>query len=83
MSAMQLAQQINEANVSRNIEKKIVAEHFLNVRLARLQARPVWWSIFAAIIGAFGGAFLTAWLTKTDSQVQCICEYKNVGQENQ
>lgn len=55
-------------------KRTLVAEYMLRERIAELQARPVWWSIFAALLGVIGGAFLTTTLQKNDHEVQCKCE---------
>ena len=75
MDAWQLAKVIHEANVHKNNpEKRIVAEHMLNVRLAKIQTRATYISIVAGLIGIAGGAFLTTSFQKHDSQTKCACE---------
>jgi len=79
MDVWQLAKVINEARV-RNIagmeEKRIVAEHMLNVRLANIQARPNYFALFVGLAGVIGGAFLTSALQKPQEQPKCVCDHK-------
>ena len=64
MSIWQLAEVINEANVhNNNPVKKIVAEHALSHRLAKLQANASWGSSFVGIGGVIAGAILSSWLS--------------------
>jgi hypothetical protein len=39
-------------------QKHIVAERMLNMRLARIEARPGYLAVYATIAGVIGGAFL-------------------------
>lgn len=82
MDVWELAKVINEARVHNLVgstEKIIVAEHMLNVRLAKIQARPAWYAIAGGLIGVVGGAFLTSALQKSDEQPKCVCECKHSG----
>lgn len=77
MDAWELAKVIYEANVLKNNpEKGIVAEHMLNVRLAKVQTRATYISIVAGLIGIAGGAYLTSAFQSPDRQFKCICEAK-------
>jgi hypothetical protein len=60
MDLWQLAGALEEAEVRGATRKRIVIEHLLNVRLARLQASASWGSaLVGAIVGAALGALLT------------------------
>jgi len=75
MDAWELATVIHEENIRQTApEKRIVAEHMLNVRLAKIQTRATYISIVAGLVGAVGGAFLTTAFQKPDSQTKCTCE---------
>ena len=66
MDVWQLAKVINEArirNLAGEAEKLIVAEHMLNVRLAKIQATASWGSGVLGFIGAIIGAALSVTLT--------------------
>jgi len=66
MDVWELAQVINEArvhNLASEAEKLIVAEHMLNVRLAKIQATASWGSGLLGFIGAILGAALSVSLT--------------------
>ena len=80
MDAWQLAKVIHEANVHQNNpEKRIVAEHMLNVRLAKIQSRPAWFAIAAGILGIAGGAILNSLLQQPNIAVNCVYEHKETG----
>jgi hypothetical protein len=71
MSVWQLAEVINEENVhSNNPVKKIVAEHAINHRLAKLQANASFGSALISFIGGIICALLTVWLTTALAQDQ-------------
>lgn len=75
MDAWQLATVIHEESIRKTApEKRIVAEHMLNVRLAKIQTRATYISIVAGLVGAVGGAFLTTAFQKPDSQTKRVCE---------
>lgn len=79
MDVWQLAEVIREArskSPTSEAEKIIVAEYMLSERLARIQARPAYFSIFAGIIGIVVGAFLTSALQSNDKH-ECVCECKS------
>ncbi|MDO9365662.1 MAG: hypothetical protein Q7T58_04850 [Methylotenera sp.] len=60
MDAWQLAKVIHEADVHKNnSEKRIVAEHLLNVRLAQIQSKASWGSGVLGFVGAIIGAVLS------------------------
>jgi hypothetical protein len=66
MDVWELAKIINEARVRKltgEAEKVIVAEHMLNVRLAKIQATASWGSGVLCFIGAIIGAALSVTLT--------------------
>ena len=66
MDAWQLATVIHEESIHQTEpEKRIVAEHMLNVRLARIQARAAYISVVAGLVGIVGGAFLTSAFQKS------------------
>lgn len=63
MDVWQLAAVIEEAAVRSGMERKrIVAEHMLNVRLARIQAKAAWGSGLLGFLGAVLGAALSVTL---------------------
>ena len=77
MDIRQLAKVINEArvrNLAGEAEKLIVAEYMLKERLARIQAFPVYLSLFTAFAGVIVGAYLTSTLQKSPEQTKCVCE---------
>jgi len=85
MNAWQLAAVIQEADARNTVDwvtKKIVAEHLLAARLAKLQARPNWWAMVIAVCGVIGGAFLTTALQKPQEQSKCVCEYQSASTAN-
>jgi hypothetical protein len=60
MDSWELAKVIHEANVQdKNHQKRIVAEHMLQVRLVRMQNRAIYVSIIFGLIGVVLGAVLT------------------------
>ena len=60
MDSWELAKVIHEANVhNKNHEKRIVAEHMLQVRLVKMQNRAIYVSIIFGLIGVALGAVLT------------------------
>jgi len=66
MDVWQLAKVINEVrvhNLAGEAEKLIVAEHMLNVRLAKIQATASWGSGVLGFVGAIIGAALSVSLT--------------------
>ncbi len=79
-----LAKVINEArvrNVVGDAEKLIVAEHMLNVRLAKIQASAQWGAGVLGFVGAIIGASLTVALTtvmqsskETKLSPECDCK---------
>lgn len=74
MNAWQLAKVIHEENTP---EKRIVAEHFLNVRLAKIQATASWGSGVLGFVGAIIGAALSVALTmsiQSPNVVPCAAE---------
>jgi hypothetical protein len=75
MDAWQLATVIHDESIRETApEKRIVAEHMLSVRLAKIQTRATYISIVAGLVGAVGGAFLTTAFQRPDSQTKCACE---------
>lgn len=61
MDSWELAKVIHEKTVSsKNSEKRIVAEHMLQVRLAKIQNRATYVSIVFGLIGVVLGAILCA-----------------------
>ena len=76
----QLAKVINEArirNLAGEAEKLIVAEHMLNVRLAKIQATASWGSGVLGFVGAIIGATLSVTLTmaiQNPKDVSCAPE---------
>ena len=61
MNAWQLARVIHEETVRpQNPEKRIVAEHMLQVRVAKLQNRATYVSVVVGFIGILVGAALSA-----------------------
>jgi hypothetical protein len=84
MDVWELAKVINEArvrNLAGEAEKLIVAEHMLAERLARIQARPAYFAIYAGLAGVAGGAFLTSALQLPNEPCKCICETQRVVQD--
>lgn len=66
MDVWELAKVINEArvrNLAGEAEKLIVAEHMLNVRLAKIQATASWGSGVLGFVGAIIGSALSVALT--------------------
>lgn len=66
MSVGELAKVINEArvrNLAGEAEKLIVAEHMLNVRLAKIQATASWGSGVLGFVGAIIGSAVSVALT--------------------
>lgn len=85
MDAWQLAAVIQEANVRIDTgQKRIVAEHMLNVRLAKIQAMPAYLAVCAGIAGVIGGAFLTAALQPSQEHSKCVseCQHGESVQQN-
>lgn len=80
MDAWQLAEVIHEANINKNNLKRIVAEHMLNVRLARIQARATHVATFFAVVGVVAGAFLAK---SSEGQSTYVCECKSGSQVQQ
>jgi hypothetical protein len=79
MDVWELAKIINDAKVSNLVgttEKIIVAEHMLNVRLAKIQSLPAWFAIFAGLLGVVGGALLNSSMQQPQEAVKCVCECK-------
>lgn len=79
MDVLELARVINEASVKNTVgttEKIIVAEHMLNVRLAKMQSRPAWYAIWAGLLGVAGVALLNSSLQQPQETVKCVCECK-------
>ncbi|MDV2081064.1 hypothetical protein [Marinobacter xestospongiae] len=63
MNSWQLARVIHEETVrSQNPEKRIVAEHMLQVRVAKIQNRATYVSVVVGFIGILVGAALSAML---------------------
>ena len=82
MDVWELAKVINEArvrNLAGEAEKLIVAEHMLQERLARIQARPAYFAIYAGLAGVAGGVFLTSALQPPNETNKCVCESKTAG----
>lgn len=83
MDAWQLAKVINEArvrNLAGEAEKLIVAEHMLNVRLAKIQATASWGSGVLGFVGAIIGAALSVALTlalQSPKEAPCTPERKS------
>ena len=87
MDVWELAKVINEArvrNLAGEAEKLIVAEHMLNVRLAKIQAKASWGSGILGFTGAIIGASLSialASITQTNNnEVQAHQENTNTEQ---
>ena len=71
MNPWQLAQVIHEGNTP---EKRIVAEHLLNVRLAQIQATASWGSGVLGFVGAIIGAAISVALTMSiQSPKEALC----------
>jgi hypothetical protein len=63
MDSWQLARVIHEETVSpQNSEKRIVAEHMLQVRVAKIQNHASYVSVIVGFIGILVGAVLSAML---------------------
>jgi hypothetical protein len=59
MDSWELARLIHEETVHPNSpEKRIVAEHFLQVRIAKIQSRATYMSAFVGFVGGLAGAAL-------------------------
>lgn len=74
MNPWQLAQVIHEGNTP---EKRIVAEHLLNVRLAQIQATASWGSGVLGFVGAIIGAAISVALTmsiQSPKEASCAAE---------
>lgn len=80
MDVWQLAKLIEELKV-RNLagteHQIIVAQHLLAARLAKIQALPVYLSLFTAFAGVIVGAYLTAAFQPAQPQSKCVCEYQS------
>lgn len=78
MDAWQLAKVIHEESVHQSTpEKRIVAEHLLNMRLAKMQATASWGSGVLGFVGAIIGAALSVALTmalQSPKEVPCAPE---------
>ncbi len=82
MDVWELAKVINDArvsNVTGTTEKIIVAEHMLGERLARIQARPAYFAIYAGLVGVVVGALLPLLFQPPNEANKCVCEYKTTG----
>lgn len=82
MDVWELARVIHETrvrNLAGEAEKLIVAEHMLAERLARIQARPAYFAIYAGLAGVVGGVFLTSSLQPPNEANKCVCECKTAG----
>ena len=82
MDVWQLASVIQESGVRVGMEqKRIVAEHVLNQRIARIQSRASLWSgwlgMFGALAGAALGFFLSTSVPKETPQQICNCQWSN------
>lgn len=84
MDTWQLAKVISESHVNNLVgseEKRIVAEHLLNIRLSKIQAKATWWSaiilFFGAIIGASIPFFLAVNLPSRQPQININCPYQH------
>lgn len=76
MDVWQLAGVIQESiECNNNVQKRIVAEHLLSVRLAKIQAKPVYLSVFTGLIGIVVGVLLTHVLQTPNEEKKCVCEY--------
>ncbi len=79
MDTWQLAEVISEdkvINTSESEKKRIVAEHLLNIRLSKIQAKATWWSAIILLVGAIIGAsipLLFAAKSQRQSQVNINC----------
>jgi hypothetical protein len=63
MDSWQLARVIHEETVRpQNTEKQIVAEHMLQVRVAKIQNRATYVSVVVGFIGILVGAALSSML---------------------
>ena len=74
MNVWELAKVINEET---NPEKRIVAEHFMNVRLAKIQATASWGSGVIGFVGAIIGAAISVALTmsiQSPKEAPCAAE---------
>jgi hypothetical protein len=75
MDAWQLATVIHEESIRQTApEKRIVAEHMLNVRLAQIQATASWGSGVLCFVGAIIGAAMSVALTsvlQSPKEVKC------------
>ncbi len=81
MDAWELAAVIKEATGNRidMVQERIVAEHMLNVRLAKIQARPGYLAVYVGIAGAIGGALLTSSFQPHQEPSKCVCECQHGG----
>jgi hypothetical protein len=74
MDVWQLAKTISESRINNMVgaeEKCIVAEHMLNVRLAKIQAMPNYILIISGILCVFIGSYLNSFVNKPQN---CVCE---------
>ena len=79
MDVWQLAALIKEPNVRPGIEqKRIVAEHMLNVRLAKIQSKASWGPGVLGFVGAIVGAALSVSLTNV---LQTPCQVPHAIQQ--
>ena len=62
MTVPQLAAELSQAQVSNDIEKKIIVEHMLARRLAYIQSKASWGAGWLSFIGAAVGAILAFFL---------------------
>lgn len=64
-----------------NVQKRIVAEHLLNIRLAKIQANASKWSAWLGAAVALMAVMLTFYLSKLSAynptEVVCTCNCRN------
>jgi hypothetical protein len=82
MDAWQLARVIHEESIRQTSpEKRIVAEHLLNVRLAQIQAKASKWSGWLSLLGAVLAALVSFQLGQLSAnkpaEMVCACNCRN------
>ncbi|MBM9515309.1 hypothetical protein [Desulfogranum marinum] len=79
MDAWELASVIEDANNNAESQKhRIVAEHLLNVRLAKISTKPMYFQVIGGFVCAILGALLSASLEKQPDPAEYVCRCETV-----